>query len=95
MSNILVNIAENYTLMVYPNPAADYARINYDFNRSAENISFVVRDVRGREIEHFDSQINSGEILINTSDYAAGLYFIDVIKDGRHVGNTKLMVLRN
>ena len=95
MSNILVNVAENYTLMLYPNPAADYAKINYDFNGSAENISFVVRDVNGREIEHFDSQINSGEIHVNTSDYAAGLYFIDVLKDGRHVGNTKLIVLRN
>lgn len=95
ITNILVNTVENYTLMVYPNPAGDFARINYDFEEGSSLIEFVVRDVNGREIGRMNADSNSGELSLNTSEYAAGLYFIEIHKEGRLVGNTKLIVMRN
>ena len=93
--NIIVNTYEEYSLAVYPNPASSRAVINYSFEDISARIEFVLTDVNGRTISHIVPDDASGESEINTSGLPQGMYFIQVLKDGRKVGNTKLVVLRN
>lgn len=95
MTNILVNTVEHFTISVYPNPAGDHASINYNFESGTDDIQFVVRDVNGRELGRIDADSYSGELGLNTSEYAAGLYFIEIHQGGRLLGNTKLIIMRN
>ena len=95
MTDILVNPIEEFSLSVYPNPASNFTTINYNFNSDAQGIEFVIRDVNGREIGRYNADAFSGEIGINTSEYSAGLYFIEIYKEGRAVGNTKLVIMQN
>ncbi len=95
MSNILVNTYEAYSLMVYPNPSSHMAKINYHFDDQSAHVEFILTDVNGREINRIVAGTSSGEEVLNTSDLDQGMYFIQVVKDGRNVGNTKLIVLRN
>ncbi|MEZ4805250.1 MAG: T9SS type A sorting domain-containing protein [Bacteroidia bacterium] len=95
MTNILINTVENYTMMVYPNPANDHATINFMFENNVAQLEFVIRDVNGRELKTYSTENRSGEIHVNTDQYADGMYFIEIRKDGRAVGSSKFVVQKN
>lgn len=90
--NILVNLVENFNLMVYPNPANSQVHINYQFFDQPEQISFDITDVNGRSLRSIEGSGSSGDQMLDIGDFSAGLYFIRVVKDGRVVGMTKLVV---
>jgi PKD repeat protein len=90
--NIMVNLIENFNLMVYPNPANSFIHINYQFFDAPEQLSFEIVDINGRVIRQVSGTGSSADQLVNIEDLSDGLYFIRVVKDGRVVGNTKLVV---
>lgn len=93
---IIVNAEEDFNVLIYPNPAKTFAKVNYQFNQtSADGLTeFVLTDVNGRRIESVQVNNDSGETIFNTASLDQGLYFIQVIRNGRVVGNSKLIVSR-
>ncbi|MFM6983061.1 MAG: PKD domain-containing protein [Chitinophagaceae bacterium] len=93
-TNIIVNLVDNYTMMVYPNPASKEVHINYQFMDGVSDISFDITDINGRTLKSVNHPYSSGDVLINTEDLAEGLYFIRVYKEGRMAGSTRLIILQ-
>ncbi|MCC6817856.1 MAG: T9SS type A sorting domain-containing protein, partial [Bacteroidia bacterium] len=91
--SILVNTVEQFNLMVYPNPANNSTHINYQFTDQPNQLSFDLMDVNGRIIKSINTQQASGDLELDLSSVTDGLYFIRVYKDGRVVGNTRLLVM--
>jgi hypothetical protein len=93
-TNIIVNLVDNYTLMVYPNPAGKEVHINYQMMDGSTAIRFEITDINGRTLKTVENDYSSGDVLVNTEDLADGLYFIKIIKDGRLAGSTRLLVMK-
>jgi hypothetical protein len=81
----LVSVAENkeVNFSVYPVPAND--RINIQFgDESTGKINLTITDVTGRIIysEEFNDSWQGQVHSINSSDFAEGLYLLNVISAG-------------
>ena len=75
MLGVIVGIdeaEENTAIMIYPNPADDYLNINS--NKEIQTIRMT--NYVGQII--YDRSVNNESVQINTSDYRAGIYFIQI-----------------
>ena len=63
-------------LIVYPNPATTLVRIGSKY----EMEELWVRNSNGQVVEHFQG-IDGHKLKVNTSDYGAGTYIIEVMTD--------------
>lgn len=95
MTNIMVNLYDRFSLSVYPNPASDFVTLKYSFGDETMQNEFVLRDAGGRELMRMKAENLNGVLTIPAADYSAGLYFIEVLRDGRTAGHTKLIIVRN
>lgn len=81
------NVAKVGISGVYPNPASDKANIDFTLTNSG-NVSIDIYNIYGEHIANvYDSFINEGfnSININTSNLAAGVYFITLRNAGESV----------
>ena len=78
-------------IILSPNPAKDFVTLHYAFS-SASNATVVVYDISGRKISEKSLSSLSGEIQLNTSTYAAGLYMVVVKQDGVLLAQKKLVI---
>lgn len=71
-SGIGIEDFESNVLSIYPNPVSDYLTVNSENNINSIRITNLVGDI-------VYSNVNQGKKLnINTSDYSAGMYFIQL-----------------
>jgi len=85
------SIASNLSL--YPNPATQYAVLNYESNLAIElNISII--DITGKEIQNLSTQASIGNntLELNTQTLESGVYFV-TINDGNNSKKIKLIKL--
>jgi hypothetical protein len=85
--DIDVGIGENqvdWGISIYPNPVGDELRIRFDLDAPGDYLLEVV-DVTGRLIsQELHRQVNPGDIiLLNTSTYSDGIYFLKVLTPDR------------
>lgn len=73
----------NWDISVYPNPVGDELRIRFDIDKPGDFL-VEIQDVTGRlisQVQH--KQVNPGDIiLLNTSTYTTGIYFLKVFTPG-------------
>jgi hypothetical protein len=92
--NLVIGIddfdAETHNLKVFPNPAKDVAFVSIDADRNT-SVNLTVVNALGQVVLSQTSTVDSGTNLINinTADFAAGVYAINVTVDG----NTQTMKL--
>ena len=72
---------------VYPNPATDVFHIAADASIDTSNTTLEMYDVQGRLVKQFGAFVNQ----INVSDLSAGIYLLNIKKDGA-VATKKLIV---
>jgi hypothetical protein len=82
-----VGIQENeviWSISAYPNPVNDQLRIRFDIPKTGDYY-LEVQDVTGRRISlEQHKQVNPGDIiLLNTSTYTTGVYFLKVLTTDR------------
>jgi len=77
-------------ILVYPNPASDYATIKIPDTFNNESYSLIVFDVTGKEIKRQNGKCN--DITISVKGYNMGLYFIKLRTESGNVFNSKLIV---
>lgn len=91
-----VNNRNNITfsgIRTYPNPATDFARLEYTVTEKSE-VQIEVVDINGKSVKNIQSQkLNPGNyfIDINTNDIPNGIYFIRLLSNNSQT-NTKLVV---
>lgn len=85
------NNFENTISNIYPNPATDVSRIDFNlyFNNNA---SIVISDLTGSSVKEIILNSNSGTALIDVNDLFSGVYFYTIITDNKVIKTGKLVV---
>ena len=80
---------------IYPNPANDFANIDYKIvgNFNSANVSFF--NLLGIQIAEFDLQRNSDKLKIATTNWETGIYMYQLVIDGKKIATKKLLVNHN
>lgn len=76
-----IGVPNNATLSVYPNPAADEAKLA--FNSATNNDRYEVRIINnsGMQLQEIEGTTVQGQntLRIHVGQYAAGVYFVQLI----------------
>ena len=76
----------------YPNPATNYTTVNYQLYQAGTRQFVKMYNVIGRELYSQAVYGNTGNVAINTENLNAGIYFINLLVDGKVVSSRKLVV---
>lgn len=77
------------SLMVYPNPMSDYARL--DLGNSSASYMVRITDLTGKEVRTYN-QVNASVLAIEKGGLSSGIYLIQVISKEGNQGVVKLSV---
>ncbi len=75
---------------VFPNPANENFTVNINSERVIDNADFILVDVAGREV--MKTKVSGPQAVINTIEFAAGVYFYRVENAGELYGNGKIVL---
>ena len=76
---------EHFAGRVYPNPAADRLHIQPDTDKAYE---WTLTDLSGKTLQAGKA---TGETILDTKDFAAGIYLLQIISDN-NVGTCKVLI---
>ncbi len=85
------NTFENNISEVYPNPATEYGKIDFNINYKSK-ASIIVNDLTGSRVKEVTLDSNSGTAVIEVNDLFSGIYFYTIIIDGEAIKTGKLVV---
>ena len=89
------NEQASFGISAYPNPVGDQLRVRFDIQDPGDYL-VEIQDVTGRLVRQMEySSVNPGDILLlNTSTYTTGVYFLRVsTRDRKQVQVTSLRKL--
>jgi hypothetical protein len=92
------SLSKNEKLVVgniYPNPADDYAYIDYKVTGSYNSASVSFYNLLGGKVAEYELNKNSDKVKINTSSWESGIYGYQLVIDGKKVATKKLLVSHN
>ena len=79
---------------VYPNPAADFAYVDYELLQDQVKAKIVIHSVLGNSMGEYELSILENQAKIPTAQLNAGIYFYTLYVDGEAVMTRKLIVKR-
>jgi hypothetical protein len=77
---------------VYPNPASDYAEIDYQISAPVGEARIIVSDILGSPVAEYVLESNERKVRIGTREFPTGMYFYRLSLDGKKVATKKLLV---
>lgn len=77
---------------VYPNPASEYAEIDFTISPGLRDAKLTFYNVLGSQIQEFTLNKNDRKLRVNTRDMATGLYFYQLSVEGKKVATKKMLV---
>ena len=77
---------------VYPNPASEYAELDYTVLSGVRDARIVINNVLGSVVAEYSLDRNSRKLRINTRELPSGIYFYQLSLDGRKVATKKMLV---
>jgi hypothetical protein len=83
---------QNASLSIWPNPATDAVEIKAEsyFDKA---LVIKISDLSGRELEALELPPQK-TLRVNTGRYAAGVYFVNALYDGKAIESRKLVIVR-
>jgi hypothetical protein len=83
---------KGYNFEMFPNPATE--NVNFKIDAPLDN-NFILKitDISGREIKKIEFEPNL-EIVINTSQYQSGVYFVTVYYEQKAIEMKRLLIAR-
>jgi hypothetical protein len=89
----IIKIEKEVTVTGYPNPFSDVLTLQYsnNSNESKAEIKLRITDLFGRII--FDQKVNNffDQIILNTKQFAKGIFYISLLKDNKTIETQKLI----
>jgi hypothetical protein len=79
------------SLAIAPNPATNYVSIRYPDIFGNNEKEIVVYNARGSAVLTIDATWEASGINLNISDLPAGLYFVELIVEGKRTGSGKMV----
>ena len=82
-------VNDDYSFRVIPNPASEL--INFKCNKPlSETVSVNITDITGRIVGKY--AMNGTNLSVNTSEFAAGVYFFKVLSNSAVLGDGKFLI---
>jgi hypothetical protein len=79
--------AQSGGISVYPNPVENV--LNVETDREVRNATLSLFDMNGKAL--VSQAISGNRAVINTASLSGGVYMLQVVEDGKIVGNTKVV----
>lgn len=77
---------------IYPNPASEYAELDYNMLPAVRDAKVVFYDILGSQMHEFNLSKNERKLRVNTREMPTGLYFYQLVLDGKKVATKKMLV---
>ena len=77
---------------LYPNPATDYALVDYQFSGANQEVKIAFYNVLGLVVKEVELDRDDRAAKISLRDFNSGLYMYQLLVDGKPVATKKLMV---
>jgi len=77
---------------IYPNPASEYADLDYNITASIRDAKVIIYNVLGSQMAELPLSKNDRKLRVNTKDMPTGLYFYQLSLDGQKVATKKMLV---
>ncbi len=82
-------------LAVWPNPSnGQDVQVDHAFDGSPAGVSLVLYTVLGERLNSWDLSSAAGRSMLPTSELGAGVYFVNVERNGRILGTRRVVVTR-
>ncbi|MBL4736038.1 MAG: T9SS type A sorting domain-containing protein [Flavobacteriales bacterium] len=82
----------NKILDIHPNPARDWAALNYSLEHNVERGDLVVRNMLGSEVYRAELKGTVGQVIIPVEILNDGVYFCTMIVDNKVLQTKRLVV---
>lgn len=80
---------------IYPNPANDFAVIDYNISGTVNVANITFYNIIGNEVESFELDKNERKLRVKTTNWDSGMYMYQLTVDGKKVATKKLLVRHN
>lgn len=87
------NAGVDYLSQPSPNPANTMAAFSYRIINPKGEISLIIRDILGQNIQKITLNSSSKNFILNTSSFKQGLYFCSLMNGDKIVKATRLSVV--
>jgi len=77
---------------LYPNPAAEFALVDYQFSGSNQEVKIAIYNVLGLVVKEVELDKEDRSAKISLKELNSGLYMYQLLVDGKPVATKKLMV---
>lgn len=77
---------------IYPNPASEYAELDYAISGEIRDAKLIFYNVLGSQMQEYSLSKNDTKLRINTREMSTGLYFYQLALDGKKVATKKMLV---
>ena len=79
-------------LYAYPNPANDYAEIDYQISGNIGSAKISLYNILGANVAEYDLDKNERQLRIQTREIPTGVYFYQLLLEGTKVATKKLLI---
>lgn len=80
---------------IYPNPANDFAMVDYSITGNVNDASMSFYNLLGNEVGNFELDKNDRKLKVQTTNWDSGVYLYQLVVDGKKVVTKKLLVRHN
>ncbi|HEV7349953.1 T9SS type A sorting domain-containing protein [Telluribacter sp.] len=77
---------------IYPNPASEYAEVDYSVNQSVRDVKLIFYNVLGSPVAEFSLDKNDRKLRVNTRELPTGVYFYQLAVEGKKVATKKMLI---
>lgn len=77
---------------IYPNPASEYAEVDYTMAPGLRDAKLIFYNVLGSQMNEYNLDKNDRKLRVNTSEMPTGLYFYQLSLEGKKVATKKMLV---
>lgn len=77
---------------VYPNPASDFAELDYSVQGNVRDAKVIIYNVLGSPVAEYVLDKNERKLRINTREMPTSVYFYQLAVDGKKVATKKMLV---
>ncbi len=80
---------------IYPNPANDFAMVDYSITGNVNDASMSFYNLLGNEVGNFELDKSDRKLKVQTTNWDSGVYLYQLVVDGKKVVTKKLLVRHN
>jgi hypothetical protein len=80
---------------IYPNPANDYASVDYVITGNVNEATMSFYNLLGHEVANYELDKFERKLKVQTANWDSGIYLYQLVVDGKKLVTKKLLVRHN